>query len=121
MKSIKTLSFAFLGIILSAFFAACGDSNSASTDQHEHFEVEGWNLYWGDWQLAYSVYRGKADSSIEVMHVNANCMSEHIHVKFLDDNKKEVEPRRTTNSPSPGKLKTKKFWMYIPAAAGVST
>lgn len=92
MKSIKTLSFAFLGIILSLFFAACGDSNSTSTDQHEHFEAEGWNLYWGDWQLAYSVYRGKADSSIEVMHVNANCMSEHIHVKFLDDNKKEVEP-----------------------------
>ena len=92
MKSIKTLSIALLGMILSVFFAACGDSNSASTDQHEHFEAEGWNLYWGDWQLAYSVYRGKADSSIEVMHVNANCMSEHIHVKFLDDNKKEVEP-----------------------------
>ena len=92
MKSIKTLSFAFWGIILSLFFAACGDSNSTSTDQHEHFEAEGWNLYWGDWQLAYSVYRGKADSSIEVMHVNANCMSEHIYVKFLDDNKKEVEP-----------------------------
>ena len=92
MKSIKTLSIALLGMILSVFFAACGDSNSASTDQHEHFEAEGWNLYWGDWQLAYSVYRGKADSSIEVMHVNANCMSEHIHVKFLDDKKKEIDP-----------------------------
>lgn len=91
MKFLKILPFAFLGFVLS-FFAACGDSNSASTDQHEHFEAEGWNLYWGDWQLAYSVYRGKADSSIEVMHVNANCMSEHIHVKFLDNNKKEVEP-----------------------------
>ena len=92
MKSIKVISIALLGMILSVFFAACGDNNSASTDQHEHFEAEGWNLYWDDWQLAYSVYRGKADSSIKEMHVNANCMSEHIHVKFLDDNKKEVEP-----------------------------
>ena len=92
MKNFKTVYAAFLAVVLSVFFAACGDSNSASTDQHEHFEAEGWNLYWGDWQLAYSVYRGKADSSIEVMHVNANCMSEHISVKFLDDNKKEVEP-----------------------------
>ena len=92
MKSIKVISVALLGMILSVFFAACGDSNSASTDQHEHFEAEGWNLYWDDWQLAYSVYRGKADSSIKEMHVNANCMSEHIHVKFLDDKKKEVEP-----------------------------
>ena len=73
-------------LILATFWAfiACSDnSNSTSTEQHEHFEAEGWNLYWGDWQLAYSVYRGKADSSIEVMHVNANCMSEHISVKFL--------------------------------------
>ena len=90
MKSIKTLSFAFLGIILSLFFAACGDSNSTSTDQHEHFEVEGWNLYWGDWQLAYSVYRGKADSEHKELRVNANCLSEHINIKFLNDEEKEV-------------------------------
>ena len=90
MKSFKTLSFAFLGIILSFFFAACGDSNSASTDQHEHFEAEGWNLYWGDWQLAYSVYRGKADSEHKELRVNANCLSEHINIKFLNDEEKEV-------------------------------
>ena len=52
---IKHLSLA----ALCAFFAACGDSNSTSTDQHEHFEAEGWNLYWPDWKLAYSVYQGK--------------------------------------------------------------
>ena len=32
---------ALMGISLSAFLAACSDNNSASTDQHEHFEVEG--------------------------------------------------------------------------------
>lgn len=90
MKMIKLFSLALLGIVLCASFTACGDDNSASTDQHEHFEAEGWNLYWDDWDLAYSVYRGKADSSLEVLRVNANCMSEHIHVKFLDENKKEV-------------------------------
>lgn len=90
MKSIKTLSVAFLGLALSAFLAACGDDNSASTDQHEHFEVEGWNLYWPDWSLAYSVYRGKADSTLETLKVNANCLSEHINIKFLDENKEKV-------------------------------
>lgn len=90
MKFIKTLSVALLGSVLCAFFAACGDNNSTSTDQHEHFEVEGWNLYWPNWELAYSVYRGKADTSLEVLKVNANCMSEHISIKFLDENKKEV-------------------------------
>ena len=54
---IKHLSIA----ALCAFFAACSDSNSTSTDQHEHFEAEGWNLYWPDWKLAYSVYQGKED------------------------------------------------------------
>ena len=44
---IKHLSLA----ALCAFFAACSDSNSTSTDQHEHFEAEGWNLYWPDWKL----------------------------------------------------------------------
>ena len=90
MKFIKTLSVALLGSVLCAFFAACGDNNSTSTDQHEHFEVEGWNLYGPNWELAYSVYRGKADTSLEVLKVNANCMSEHISIKFLDENKKEV-------------------------------
>ena len=90
MKMIKTISLALLGIVLCAFFSACGDKNSVSTEQHEHFEVEGWNLYWSEWDLAYSVYRGKADTSLKALHVNANCMSEHIHVKFLDENKKEV-------------------------------
>lgn len=90
MKMIKTLSTALFGLTLSAFLAACGDSNSASTEQHEHFEVEGWNLYWSDWTPAYSVYRGKADTTLEVIKVNANCMSEHIHVKFLDENQEEV-------------------------------
>ena len=83
---IKHLSLA----ALCAFFAACSDSNSTSTDQHEHFEAEGWNLYWPDWKLAYSVYQGKEDKSLEALRVNANCLSEHITVKFLDDEKKEV-------------------------------
>ena len=90
MKTIKLISLALLGMVLCAFFAACSDDNSASTEQHEHFEVEGWNLYWTDWDLAYSVYRGKVDSKHNELHVNANCMSEHIHVKFLDENKKGV-------------------------------
>ena len=90
MTKIKTISLALLSTALCVFFTACGDDNSVSTEQHEHFEVEGWNLYWSEWDLAYSVYRGKADSSLEALHVNANCMSEHIHVKFLDENKKEV-------------------------------
>lgn len=90
MTKIKIISLALLSTALCAFFTACGDDNSVSTEQHEHFEVEGWNLYWSEWNLAYSVYRGKADSSLEALHVNANCMSEHIHVKFLDENKKEV-------------------------------
>ena len=90
MTKIKTISLALLSTALCAFFTACGDDNSVSTEQHEHFEVEGWNLYWSEWDLAYSVYRGKADSSLEALHVNTNCMSEHIHVKFLDENKKEV-------------------------------
>lgn len=87
---IKSISIAVFGIVLCAFFAACGDDNSASTDQHEHFEVEGWNLYWPDWSLAYSVYRGKVDSKYKELHVNANCLSEHLNIKFLDENKKEV-------------------------------
>lgn len=87
---IKSISIAVFGIVLCAFFAACGDDNSASTDQHEHFEVEGWNLYWPDWSLAYSVYRGKVDSKHKELHVNANCLSEHLNIKFLDENKKEV-------------------------------
>lgn len=90
MKMIKSISIAVFGIVLCAFFAACGDDNSASTDQHEHFEVEGWNLYWPDWSLAYSVYRGKVDSKHKELHVNANCLSEHLNIKFLDENKKEV-------------------------------
>ena len=90
MKMIKSISIAVFGIVLCAFFAACGDDNSASTDQHEHFEVEGWNLYWPDWSLAYSVYRGKVDSKYKELHVNANCLSEHLNIKFLDENKKEV-------------------------------
>lgn len=56
MKNFKTVYAAFLAVVLSVFFAACGDSNSASTDQHEHFEAEGWNLYWGDWQLADNLF-----------------------------------------------------------------
>lgn len=83
---IKHLSLA----ALCAFFAACSDSNSTSTDQHEHFEAEGWNLYWPDWKLAYSVYQGKEDKSLETLRVNANCLSEHLTVKFLDDEKKEI-------------------------------
>jgi len=90
MKMIKSISIAVFGIVLCAFFAACGDDNSASTDQHEHFEVEGWNLYWPDWSIAYSVYRGKVDSKYKELHVNANCLSEHLNIKFLDENKKEV-------------------------------
>ncbi len=90
MNFIKKFFFAFCGIALSVFFAACGDSNSASTDQHEHFEVEGWSLYWPDYTLAYSVYRGKVDTDHKELHVNANCLSEHLNIKFLDDNKKEV-------------------------------
>lgn len=90
MKTFKTLSIAFLGFVLSAFFVACGDDNSTSTDQHEHFEAEGWNLYRPDWSLAYSVYRGKVDADHKELHVNANCLSEHINIKFLDGNKKEV-------------------------------
>ena len=87
---IKKYSLAVFSIILCTFFAACGDDNSASTDQHEHFEVEGWNLYWPDWSLAYSVYRGKVDPKHKELHVNANCLSEHLNIKFLDDNKKEI-------------------------------
>ena len=91
MKPLSQASFlALFGVVLCVFFAACSDDNSTSTDQHEHFEVEGWNLYWPDWQLAYSVYRGKVDESLEVLKVNANCMSEHLNIKFLDDEKKEV-------------------------------
>ena len=90
MKFSKTISFAFFGVILSVFFAACGDSNSASTDQHEHFEVEGWNLYWPDYTLAYSVFRGKVDSEHKELRVNANCLSEHINIKFLNDEEKEI-------------------------------
>lgn len=90
MKKIKSISIAVFGIVLCAFFAACSDDNSTSTDQHEHFEVEGWNLYWPDWTLAYSVYRGKVDSKYKDLHVNANCLSEHLNIKFLDENKKEV-------------------------------
>lgn len=90
MKKIKSISIAVFGIVLCAFFAACSDDNSTSTDQHEHFEVEGWNLYWPDWTLAYSVYRGKVDSKYKELHVNANCLSEHLNIKFLDENKKEV-------------------------------
>ena len=86
MKKINYLALA----IFTFFFVACGDSNSTSTDQHEHFEAEGWNLYWPDWKLAYSVYQGKEDKSLETLRVNANCLSEHLTVKFLDDEKKEV-------------------------------
>lgn len=85
----KKLQFLALAIFALAF-AACSDSNSTSTDQHEHFEAEGWNLYWPDWKLAYSVYQGKEDKSLETLRVNANCLSEHLTVKFLDDEKKEV-------------------------------
>ena len=87
---IKKFSLAVLSILLCAFFAACGDDNSTSTDQHEHFEVEGWNLYWPDWSLAYSVYRGKIDEKHNELHVNANCLSEHLNIKFLDENKNEI-------------------------------
>ena len=87
----KTLSIAFLSVIFSVFFAACSDdSSSTSTEQHEHFEAEGWVLRWSDGSLAYSVYQGKADSSLKTLRVNANCLSEHINVKFLDDDKKEI-------------------------------
>ena len=88
MKQIIKLSIACLTVVF--FFAACGDSNSASTDQHEHFEAEGWNLYWPDYTLAYSVFRGKVDSKHKELRVNANCLSEHINIKFLNDEEKEV-------------------------------
>jgi hypothetical protein len=87
---IKKFSIALLSFLLCAFFAACGDDNSTSTDQHEHFEVEGWNLYWPDWSLAYSVYRGKIDEKHNELHVNANCLSEHLNIKFLDESTKEI-------------------------------
>jgi hypothetical protein len=73
-----------------AFFA-CSD-NSASSDQEVHFEADGWNLYWSDWELAYSVFQGKADSSLETLRVNANCLSEHIHVKFLNSSNEQIDP-----------------------------
>ena len=86
MKNIKLMVLAMFALI----FAACGDSNSTSTDQHEHFEVDGWNLYWPDWKLAYSVFQGKEDKSLATLKVNANCLSEHLTVRFLNSDKKEV-------------------------------
>ena len=86
MKKFKFLALAIFTFI----FAACGDSNSTSTEQHEHFEVEGWRLYSAEWDTLYSVSRGKEDSKLPGLKVNANCMSAHIHVKFLDENKKEI-------------------------------
>ncbi len=85
----KTIKFLVAASALS-LLAACGDSNSASSDQHAHFEVEGWNLYWHDFTPAYSVFRGKADTSIAPLKVNANCLSEHLSIKFLDENEKEM-------------------------------
>ena len=81
----------FLAIaIFTLIFAACGDSNSTSTEQHEHFEVEGWTLYSAEWDTLYSVYRGKEVSKLPGLKVNANCMSSHINIKFIDENKKEI-------------------------------
>lgn len=86
MKKLQFLALAILSLV----FAACSDSNSTSTEQHEHFEVEGWRLYSAEWDTLYSVYRGKETANLEGLKVNANCMSAHIHVKFLDENNKEI-------------------------------
>ena len=86
MKKLQFLALAILALI----FAACGDSNSTSTDQHEHFEVEGWRLYSADWDTLYSVYRGKETANLAGLKVNANCMTAHINIKFIDDDGKEI-------------------------------
>lgn len=86
MKKIWMIALAALAAL--AFYAC--SSNSASSDQEEHFEADGWNLYWPDWTLAYSVFQGKIDSTLETMSVNANCLSEHINIKFLDENKEQI-------------------------------
>jgi hypothetical protein len=90
-KGFKMKGLKFLAVSLFCLmFAACADDNSASTDQHEHFEVEGWNLYWPDFSLAYHVYRGKVDKDHGELRVNANCLSEHLNIKFLDEDEKEI-------------------------------
>ena len=83
----------FFGMALAIaifFLAGCSDSNSPSTVQHAHFEADGWILYWPDWTPAYSVFQGKADSSLAILKVNANCLSERLGIRFLDSDKKEI-------------------------------
>lgn len=85
-------AFSLFFISLVLLFAACSD-NSASSEQEEHIEADGWVLRWPDGSVAYSVYQGKADSSINnaTLSVNANCFSEHLSVRFLSADSSNID------------------------------
>ena len=70
---------------------SCSDDDPISP-QEEHFEPEGWVFVDATGTRFMTIWQGKFDTgSATTMTAPLNELTDHIEVKFLDENKKEID------------------------------
>lgn len=85
----------YIGLALLAFFTinlvSCTDDDP-SVPQAEHFEPEGWVFIDATGNRFMTIWQGKFDESSDIeMSIAIGETSDHIRVKFLDENKNEID------------------------------